>query len=125
MTASSKPMANGHTSSPRINGNGVPHVNGHANGHVNGNGTSTPKNVPPPTNPIAIIGVSCRFAGSATSPSKLWDMCANGEAGWSPIPEDRFDVKSFYHADKERLGRVSAQRAEYSSATRIETASIH
>lgn len=112
MTASSEPVTNGHA--PHVNGN----VNGHFNGHVNGNGTSTPKSVPP-TNPIAIIGVSCRFAGSATSPSKLWDMCADGQSGWSPIPEDRFDVNSFYHADKERLGRVSTQKAEYISGVKM------
>lgn len=56
---------------------------------------------------IAIIGMSCRFPGDATSPSKLWDLCAGGREGWSTIPEDRFDVKSLYHEDHERVGRVS------------------
>ncbi|KAI1427682.1 polyketide synthase [Xylaria sp. FL1777] len=57
---------------------------------------------------VAIIGVSCRFAGSATSPSKLWDMCAGGRAAWSRIPESRFNVNSFYHADGKRQGRTHA-----------------
>ncbi|KAI3335770.1 polyketide synthase [Ustulina deusta] len=61
-----------------------------------------------PSEPVAIIGVSCRFAGSATSPSKLWDMCAEGRTAWSRIPESRFDVKSFYHADEKRQGRTHA-----------------
>ncbi len=68
-----------------------------------------------PSEPVAIIGVSCRFAGSATSPSKLWDMCAEGRTAWSRIPESRFDVKSFYHADEKRQGRVSAQNAHLDS----------
>ncbi|KAK2057592.1 hypothetical protein LY76DRAFT_97387 [Colletotrichum caudatum] len=55
--------------------------------------------------PIAIVGMACRFPGDATSPSKLWDMCAAGQDGWSPIPKSRFDAESLYHADKERLGR--------------------
>ncbi|KAK2039669.1 hypothetical protein LZ31DRAFT_605906 [Colletotrichum somersetense] len=55
--------------------------------------------------PIAIVGMACRLPGDATSPSKLWDMCAAGQDGWSPIPKSRFDVESLYHADKERMGR--------------------
>ncbi|KAI1372099.1 polyketide synthase [Hypoxylon crocopeplum] len=75
---------------------------------VNGNGTSAPKRCAASSNPVAIIGVSCRFAGSATSPSKLWDVCAAGQSAWSDIPQDRFDVKSFYHVNKERTGRNHA-----------------
>ncbi|KAI1349028.1 polyketide synthase [Xylaria sp. FL0043] len=58
--------------------------------------------------PVAIIGVSCRFAGSATSPSKLWELCAKGQNAWSRIPNSRFDVESFYHADGKRQGRTHA-----------------
>ncbi|KAH9905003.1 polyketide synthase [Xylariomycetidae sp. FL2044] len=89
---SEKPMTNGHASSHGANGNGIPAADRHSAA----------------SRPIAIVGVSCRFAGSATSPSKLWDMCAEGRSAWSRIPEDRFDVKSFYHPDKERPGRNHA-----------------
>ncbi|KAF7554507.1 hypothetical protein G7Z17_g2865 [Cylindrodendrum hubeiense] len=40
--------------------------------------------------PIAIVGMSCRFGGDATSPSKLWELCATGKDSWSPIPAERF-----------------------------------
>ena len=59
-----------------------------------------------PSQPIAIVGIACRFPGDATSPSKLWDLCAEGRDGWSAIPQDRFDVKSLYDADEEKVGRV-------------------
>lgn len=62
--------------------------------------------------PIAIVGMACRFPGDATSPSKLWDLCAAGRDGWSTIPHDRFDVKSFYDADDEKIGRVGRVQAE-------------
>ncbi|KAI0116097.1 polyketide synthase [Hypoxylon sp. NC0597] len=58
--------------------------------------------------PIAIVGISNRFAGAASSPSKLWELCASGKGGWSPIPADRFDAKSFYHPEKGRRGRNHA-----------------
>lgn len=59
-----------------------------------------------PTMPIAIVGMACRFGGSVTSPSKLWELCAAGKDGWSPIPETRFDVKSLYHPNSTKSGRV-------------------
>ncbi len=61
-----------------------------------------------PRAPIAIIGMGAKFGGTATSPSKLWDMVAERRSAWSPIPKDRFDVNSFYHADKDRPGRNHA-----------------
>lgn len=57
--------------------------------------------------PIAIIGMGCRFAGDATSPSKLWELCMNGRSAWQRIPADRFDADAIYHPDSDRPGRVS------------------
>lgn len=38
--------------------------------------------------PIAIVGMACRLPGEATSPDKLWELCAKKEAAWSEIPKD-------------------------------------
>lgn len=63
--------------------------------------TATPASIP-----IAIVGMACRFPGNVTSPSQLWELCAEGRDGWQPIPESRFDVKSLYHKNYARAGRV-------------------
>ncbi|KAK7184383.1 hypothetical protein DPSP01_013833 [Paraphaeosphaeria sporulosa] len=47
--------------------------------------------------PIAIIGMACRFPGGANSPEELWQMLAEGRSGWSEIPADRYKWTSFYH----------------------------
>lgn len=73
------------------------------NCHTNGNAQSPSNSAP---FPVAIIGMSCRFGGDATSPSKLWDICAAGKDCWTPIPAERFDAKSLYDAKKEKPGRV-------------------
>ncbi|KAH9895432.1 putative polyketide synthase [Xylariomycetidae sp. FL2044] len=52
--------------------------------------------------PIAIIGMSCKFSGGASGPEKLWDLMASGKTGWSKIPADRFDLKGVYHHNHER-----------------------
>ncbi|KAI0173502.1 putative polyketide synthase [Hypoxylon sp. FL1284] len=52
--------------------------------------------------PIAIIGMSCKFSGGASDPDKLWDLMASGQTGWSEIPADRFDLRGVYHKNNER-----------------------
>lgn len=54
--------------------------------------------------PIAIIGIGCRFPGGANSPEKLWSLLSEGRETWSEVPEDRFDWKSFHHPDQEKAG---------------------
>jgi hypothetical protein len=97
------------------NMNGVPNAraentngqtNGYTNGLTNSNDHAESSSTTPPS-PIAIIGMSCRFGGDATSPSKLWDLCVSGKDSWSPIPAERFDGKSHYNKTKGKLGRVS------------------
>ena len=56
--------------------------------------------------PIAIIGMSCRFPGDATSPERLWEMCAGARDSWSTIPESRFNVNAFYDTERGKIGLV-------------------
>jgi acyl transferase domain-containing protein len=62
------------------------------------------------TRPLAIIGLSGRFAGDASDPDKLWDMCADGKDAWSPVPSDRFNAEAFHHPDGGRSGSVSQEK---------------
>ncbi|MFD2421811.1 SDR family NAD(P)-dependent oxidoreductase [Amycolatopsis pigmentata] len=39
--------------------------------------------------PIAIIGMSCRFPGGVDSPETLWELLAEGRDVVGPLPEDR------------------------------------
>ncbi|KAK8124331.1 uncharacterized protein PG998_000090 [Apiospora kogelbergensis] len=55
--------------------------------------------------PIAIIGMSGKFGGEATTASKLWDLCKAGSDAWTPIPRDRFDAESLYDKRKGKTGR--------------------
>lgn len=57
--------------------------------------------------PIAIIGLSGKFAGGASCPEKLWEMLAEGRSGWSEVPSSRFNVKGTYHPNHEKISTVS------------------
>ena len=92
-------LSNGHSGAANgyTNGNHAEDVNGMSNSDISDELTM----------PIAIIGMSCRFPGDATSPEKLWQLCADKRSAWSEIPASRFNQKSFYHPTPVKNGTVS------------------
>ncbi|MFJ5226871.1 SDR family NAD(P)-dependent oxidoreductase [Streptomyces sp. NPDC088400] len=55
--------------------------------------------------PIAIVGIGCRYPGGVGSPDDLWRMVADGVDGVGPFPGDRgWDVEQLYDADAARPG---------------------
>lgn len=67
----------------------------------------------PISEPIAIVGTACRFAGGATSPSRLWDVLANPTDLAQVIPKDRFNIDAFYHEDGEYHGTTNSSKAYF------------
>ncbi|KAI0535909.1 hypothetical protein GGR58DRAFT_528934 [Xylaria digitata] len=64
-----------------------------------------------PSEPVAIVGSSCRFAGHATSPSKLWDILHKPQDLSREVPPERFNAKAFYHEDGEHHGTTNSIKA--------------
>ena len=56
--------------------------------------------------PIAIIGIGCRFPGDANSPQTFWKLMANGIDAIREIPADRFDINAFYDSDPHKPGKI-------------------
>lgn len=57
--------------------------------------------------PIAVIGMGCRFPGGANTLDRYWDLIANGVDAVGPLPRDRFDVDAFYDPDPATPGKMS------------------
>lgn len=56
--------------------------------------------------PIAIIGLSFKFAGDAVDSKSFWQMITEGRCAAAHIPKHRFNVDNFYHPDTNRLRTV-------------------
>jgi len=56
--------------------------------------------------PIAIIGIGCRFPGGADSPEKFWQLIRDGSDAITEIPPDRFDIAKFYDSRPATPGKV-------------------
>ncbi|EKS9888322.1 amino acid adenylation domain-containing protein, partial [Burkholderia pyrrocinia] len=56
--------------------------------------------------PIAIVGMSCRFPGAAHDLDAYWRLLNDGVDAISEVPRERWDVDAYYDPDPEAPGRM-------------------
>ncbi|KAK2760578.1 polyketide synthase [Colletotrichum kahawae] len=59
--------------------------------------------------PVAIVGMGCRWAGGIRDTSGLWEFLINKRSGYQDWAEPRFSAKGFYHPNPERPGTTAAK----------------
>ncbi|MGK5627294.1 SDR family oxidoreductase [Streptomyces sp. URMC 123] len=63
--------------------------------------------------PIAVVGLGCRYPGGADTPERLWDLLAEGRDAVTRIPEGRWDIDAFYSPDPDMPGRMPHVRGGF------------
>ena len=65
------------------------------------------------TEPIAVIGMGCRFPGGADSPDDFWRLLCDGFDAVTEVPRDRWDIDEFYDPDPDAPGKMYTRRGAF------------
>ena len=63
--------------------------------------------------PIAIIGMGCRFPGGADNPAAYWEILRNGVDAIVETPADRWDADAYYAEDFAAPGKMNTRRGGF------------
>ncbi len=66
--------------------------------------------------PIAIIGMSCRFPGGSTSPEAFWDLLIGGREGRVIMPQSRWAIDTYYDPDFDAPGKIVTRYGHFLEA---------
>lgn len=59
--------------------------------------------------PVAIVGIGCRFPGGANTPQRFWDLLLRGVDTIREVPPDRFDIEALYSPEPKAPGRLASR----------------
>ncbi len=59
--------------------------------------------------PIAVIGMGCRFPGDASDPERFWRLLVNRVDAIGEVPADRWSIDALYDPDPAAPGKMSTR----------------
>jgi acyl transferase domain-containing protein/NADPH:quinone reductase-like Zn-dependent oxidoreductase/SAM-dependent methyltransferase/acyl carrier protein len=66
-----------------------------------------------PKDPIAIIGIGCRFPGGVTEVESFWKLLVEAREAVSDVPPDRWNIERFFDTEPGLPGKSIAKRGGF------------
>ncbi|WP_197383074.1 type I polyketide synthase [Mycolicibacterium mengxianglii] len=63
--------------------------------------------------PIAVVGMGCRFPGGVDSPGQYWQLLREGGSGIVRVPAQRWDADAFYSPDPSVAGTICTREGGF------------
>ena len=63
--------------------------------------------------PIAIVGIGCRFPGESNTPEQFWQLLLNNIDAIEEIPIERWNMRAFYDPDFRVAGKINAREGGF------------
>ena len=61
--------------------------------------------------PIAVVGIACRFPGGCQTPDDFWRLLLNEGNAVTEIADDRWSQHFYYHPDRNAPGKTYVRTA--------------
>lgn len=61
------------------------------------------------TEPIAVVGMGCRFPGGVNNPEQFWELLRDGRSGIGRVPAERWDADAFFTDDHTVPGTICSR----------------
>jgi len=65
------------------------------------------------TEPVAVVGMACRFPGRTTTPEAFWQLLRGGGDGIREVPRDRWNIEEFYDPDPDAAGKMYSRHGGF------------
>jgi acyl transferase domain-containing protein/acyl-CoA synthetase (AMP-forming)/AMP-acid ligase II/acyl carrier protein len=65
------------------------------------------------TEPIALVGIGCRFPGNADTPEAFWQLLRNGVDTARPLPADRWNFADYYDPTPNTPGKMYVRAGSF------------
>ncbi|MEE6136674.1 type I polyketide synthase [Mycobacterium sp. 050128] len=63
--------------------------------------------------PLAIVGIGCRFPGDADTPQRYWDLLRSGMDATREVPQTRWDADKYYDPHAAKAGKMVTRRGGF------------
>ena len=66
--------------------------------------------------PLALVGIGCRFPGGVRDAESFWKLLIRRESGVTEVPSERWDADRYHHADSLAAERMVTKGEPVSAA---------